>query len=479
MDIIKFVTIIAGKRNKTLVDDMALYWFLNEASGSRRNAVSQTNTLLDTGTAGTVNGHALFVLADSDYITIADNEDISLGTDSSFMWTINIKPAAVNVFQWIMGKSDGSNPGHDYVLYLTDDGKLNFRVGNSTTFQTVTTTGALVAGESHQVVFGHDAVNDLLSIKIDSGAIKTASWTGGTRNGTNNLSFGRHGAVNSNYYGGEIWNAGFWKNRFLTAAEQASIIGISYPFGVSNLNLPSALPNTVPNQHSWFDFSDLNYAFTDAAKTTKVASDADPIRAVSDKFAVSAGLLAASDAVRPLWKTNIQNSLACGLWNGTDSNMDETKWVAGDFTAFYVVKNLDVTYGSHVATPDNYLVITGTSYDADPRFVVHPVGGLDSAAVSLINGGEWNVLEIVRSGSSYQLFCNGIAGTLTTSTNEFLPDAVGEDNIAGTDWWAEMYLGERVRYSAALDARTRASIRYYLANKWAITPMYYQPYGLI
>ena len=64
----------------SLVDNLVAYWLLNESSGSRRSSVSQENTLLDTGTAGSLNGHALFVLADSDYITIADNAAISLGS---------------------------------------------------------------------------------------------------------------------------------------------------------------------------------------------------------------------------------------------------------------------------------------------------------------------------------------------------------------------------------------------------------------
>jgi hypothetical protein len=236
-------------------------------------------------------------------------------------------------------------------------------------------------------------------------------------------------------------------------------------------------PTGAANQYSWHDFSDASTLYQDSAKTVPVVADADPIRVAVSKFALADDLIAPDDPARPLYQTNAQNTLPAAEWDGLDSQLDHAVWPNGDFTLFYAIKNDDVAKGSHFTEGGYYGVITGSGYDANPRVAIH-FPDLHNVGASLVYPDGWNIVEITRSGNTWQAIINGFPGTPGTYDTTFASDTIGPVSSVIPDpaWWMDGMIGERVRYSAALDTQTRAQIRKWLAEKWGIRSMRYFPY---
>lgn len=463
-----------------LISNLSAWWFFGESGGTRRNSYQDAVHAVDSSSVGALGGRADFVAASSDHLTVPDAAGIALGTDTAFTWTINFNADILNTgFLLAKNSSGASNNTYEYAIFLAASGNISLRVGNGSTFATVTTTGAnLQTGTDYQVIAGHDPAANIISIRIGSGTLFTAAWTGGTRDGSDDLAFGRAGEFNGQYYDGRLWNAGFWLGRYLTNAEQLVLVNNPYPFGIATYEFAAVDPDDVDDGYSWHDFSDAAALYTNTAKTIAVASNNDPIRVAANKFAGTVDLTAPNDTVRPLWRTNQQNGLAVGEWDGVDTQLDHLAWGDADFTAFWVVKNADMVLGSHIAEGGRYLAMTGTSYDADPRSVMH-FSDNTAIAASLPNPDGWNIIELVRSGGTWSILANGQdLGTVTNAVT-FLPDTIGPNYVSGATfdgWWFEGQLGERIRYSEALDARTRAQIRAGIAAKWGISNVFYQPY---
>jgi hypothetical protein len=471
-----------GGAARSIVDGITAAWFLNEDSGARYDS-NGVNHLTDPASTGTANGHAVFVAASKNYLTMDSNAAITLGTDVSFTITLKCKPAAVSGLYFVFGKGDQTAYGYEYSIYI-QAGQAKLKVnGSGTTAVTVTdAVHTMSIGGTYQITAGYNSATQKVSIKVDNNAPVEADWTTGTKSINNKLSIGRHGNVDGSYYGGEVWDVVFWRDRYLTAAEQSLIFGLSYPFGYAPYLVSAAQPTDLSNQYAWHDFSDVTHLFTDAAKTTPVAADADPISVASNKFTGTHDLTADSDAVRPVYKTGIQNSLGAGLWNGTDSNLVIPEWPDADYSVFIVARNSDAANGSDLlfqGALTRYLVVTGASYDAtSPRAVLH-TGTNGATAVNAVSrnfAALTNcIVEIRKSGTTYTCWINGDYATATQAGPSVFTD-IGKESVAGL--WLDGYVMEMVKYSSALSNTDHARIRAGLAAKWAVTPVYYNPFVL-
>lgn len=468
-----------GGTAPTLFDNLAGYWPLDEADGTRYNTSRDADHAADGSSVAGVGGKAVFVAASTDYLSIADSVALSLGSDTAFTLAIRFTPlVTVAGTQAIVAyNTDDNNNTFAFWLYRTGS-EIRLRVGNGTTFTSVTTSGlGLTIGQEYQIVAGYDKVTQRLSVKVDAGTTIFAAWTGGTINSAGTIQFGRL-ATAVFYLDGRLRDFHYWNGRYLTTAEQTSILNNPYPFGDTTYGISTLAPNLASGGYAWHDFSDASQQFTDAGKTTPVVSDADPIRVITSKVG-SHDWVAPSAGVRPLYKTNVQNSLAVGRWNGSDSqlNMDEA-WPDTDYTAFLVVKNNDVTVGSHVVSDNLYLALTSAGYSGTPRVALHFNNSptFSSMTSNLINVDGWTIIEIVRSGNNWSLLNNGQnLATLTVAAN-FSVGHVGPWVNTDSTWWADMDLADSYRASVAHDARTRAQIRAYFAAKWAVTHVRINPY---
>lgn len=76
-------------------------------------------------------------------------------------------------------------------------------------------------------------------------------------------------------------------------------------------------PASISGCYLWLDFSDSNTLFTDAG-STNVSSDGDAIYQANDKSGSGNHAIQSTAANRPLYKTNIQNSLSASLFDGSN-----------------------------------------------------------------------------------------------------------------------------------------------------------------
>jgi hypothetical protein len=412
----------------------------------------------------------------SDRPTVTRNSDsaaLSLGADTAFTLSFMVKPSNITGTTWILSKHIGpinyANAFFEYTVYQTN-GAVSFRVGNGTTFQTVTAAAAISNGVTARITVGHDPVGNVLSIKVNNGAIGTAVWSGGTLAGDGPLNVGRIGS--GSYFSGEIWNLLFYNGTYLDSTAQSALYTSPPVFPTAAFYGDSGLdPDdvNVSYRYSRHDFSDTARLWQNAGKTTPVASNDDPIHVIEDAWN-DHDWTAASDAARPLWKSAAQNSLGVGDWDGATSQLDfDETWPVGDFVAFVVVKNDDTSFGSHVLSPGDYLALTGTGYDADPRAVLHFDNG-SAFKATLLNPTGWNIIEIIRSGNDFTIRANGQNIAQATNASGFLPNKIGANHPSSTaDWWVDGQVAEAPRFSNVLDLLTISRLRFYLRDKWGVT----------
>ncbi len=200
------------------------YWKLEEPSGTRMDSLG-SNHLTDNNTVTQAAGKqayaAQFTAANSEYLSIADNTDLSVG---------NID---FTVAFWVYLDDIGST--HDFInryniagqrsydIYFTTGAGFNFAVSdngvsNPTVLVTAATFGAPAAGVWYCVICWHDAANNIVGISVN-GIQDTAAHTTGAFDGTSEFQIG---GINGSGapHNGRIDEVGFWKV-VLSAQERA------------------------------------------------------------------------------------------------------------------------------------------------------------------------------------------------------------------------------------------------------------------
>lgn len=199
-----------------LADNLISYWSLEEASGTRADAHG-TNDLTDNntvaGATGKVGTAADFEADNSEYLSRADNADLSTGD-------IDYTVAA-----WVYLESKGASRSfvskeNEFALWY-DSG------GDSLAFSTVNAGGSSAQAQTggspstatwYYVVGVHDSVNNLTKISVNGGAFATQSFSAGSSDTGNPFYVGRFDFFGAKYMDGLIDEVGFWK-RCLTADE--------------------------------------------------------------------------------------------------------------------------------------------------------------------------------------------------------------------------------------------------------------------
>jgi len=221
-----------------LKTSMISWWTMNEASTGvgavTRNDSHGTNHLTDVNTtasaAGKISNAADFEKDNSERLTVADNDSLSMG-DIDFTicaWVKFEAPAqANNSWGTILAKWDFSTNNREYALAWerADASSINhIRLevssnGTAITGLSASTLGLPATGTWYFVVMWHDAAANTLNIQVNDGAVDSVAYTSGVHSGNSTLFFGSLNATAGYYLDGLGDEAALWK-RTLTAAER-------------------------------------------------------------------------------------------------------------------------------------------------------------------------------------------------------------------------------------------------------------------
>lgn len=219
-----------------LTADLVAYWPLSEASGTRADVVGNNN-LTDnatvTGAVGKLGNASQFTAANSEYLSIADNSDLSMG-DIDFTIAGWIYLDTLGADRGVISKW-ATAPNSEYLVQVLASNQLRFQVSNNGTAATgITNTSVTLAATTwYFFVAWHDSVANTVNLQVNNGTIASTAHTTGVFNGASEL---RIGSVQSagQYWNGRIDDTGLWKGRVLTAAQRTNLYnggaGLAYPF---------------------------------------------------------------------------------------------------------------------------------------------------------------------------------------------------------------------------------------------------------
>lgn len=201
-----------------LVDGLISFWELEEALGSRVDAVvASANDLSDnnvvTSVTGIVGNAAHFLRAASQFLNKASNASLVTG-DIDFSFVIWVNQDSLSGSMALLTKGNGTV--YEYQLYMSSSiGKYRWYVEGPTTF--IDLIGDTITSGWQMIVVWHDSVNNIVGISLNNGTPLTSSYSDGARSTAHNFVMGADNAGVIPFDGG-IDQVGFWK-KVLDAGE--------------------------------------------------------------------------------------------------------------------------------------------------------------------------------------------------------------------------------------------------------------------
>lgn len=230
----------------TLTGQLVSFWKLDEASGTRDDAHS-TNNLTDNNTVTSAQGvrgdAAHFVIANSEFLSVADNA--TLDFVSAFSLSVWIKQTALVADQVIAAKWTYQTQG-SWVLQADNANSDELQLiiatslGDSGTTLARTSDANLVAGTWYHLVMIYDGSQtgnaNRLKFYVNN-VQKTLTFAGtipaSLQNSTADFNLGKFGGSLTRYFGGDMDLAGLW-SRALAETEVRALYnigaGLNYPF---------------------------------------------------------------------------------------------------------------------------------------------------------------------------------------------------------------------------------------------------------
>lgn len=220
-----------------LTDNLVAFWELEEASGTRVDATGRGNDLTDNNTVlqgtGKVGNCADFELSNSEYLSRADNADLSVG-DIDFTIAAWVKLESLVADAAIVAKG-GVNDLSYGLDVNSGTTKFRFRVSSAAGFTNLTGVDATTFGVVSEtvwyfVVAWHDATANTINIQVNDGTVDSTSYSAGSYDGSAEFRIGAFDFYGA-YWDGLIDQVGLWK-RTLTSGERTSLYnggsGLSY-----------------------------------------------------------------------------------------------------------------------------------------------------------------------------------------------------------------------------------------------------------
>jgi hypothetical protein len=234
-----------------LTDNLISCWELDETSDTRYDAHGD-NDLTDTNAVGYAAGNlgnaADFVPVNNQYLSRADNAELSLGADTAFTIAAWFKSdVGTGSGKVICGKGAGYvTTTTEYLLWDSNASyTYQFAISNGSSTAVATIASFPESGGWHYIIGWHDPSDgaDKIYVQFDNATPVEAAWSGGTVNdgsGAFGIGYATDGAV----WDGLIDQTAFWK-RVLTPQERSDLYnssnGLAYSSWapVGSLYLPS------------------------------------------------------------------------------------------------------------------------------------------------------------------------------------------------------------------------------------------------
>ena len=223
-----------------LIDNLVSYYKLDEASGNRLDAHG-SNTLTDNNTvgqdaSGKINAAALFVTANSEYFSAADNTifDVTTGDFSVSFWYKGTDPAtSATLFS---KRVTASGQGFYAILNASDQVYFNPADESGTDYNEYRGSTDVADGTYKHIVITWDGTGNDAKIYVngtDETVVVTDDPDGlGSLTNTSIFLIGAENAPGQ-YIAGSIDEWGFW-TKVLSAAEVTELYnagaGLAYPF---------------------------------------------------------------------------------------------------------------------------------------------------------------------------------------------------------------------------------------------------------
>lgn len=215
----------------TLTDGLIAYWKLEEAGGARDDQkgphdLADVNTVTQAG--GKKSQAAKFTRANAEYLSIADNADLSTGDiDFTIAAWVYLDSAADDSVLGVLAKDDSTTNREYHLALLKVSGTnsfVRFRVfANASTSGFVNSSvNPLATGTWYLLVAWHDSVNNTVNIQINNGTVDSTSYSSGGNDSITRFDIGLSHQDGSSFWNGRIDETGFWK-RVLTAQERADL----------------------------------------------------------------------------------------------------------------------------------------------------------------------------------------------------------------------------------------------------------------
>lgn len=239
-----------------LTDNLISFWELEEASGTRVDAVVGTgNDLADNVGVGQQTGKvgncAAFGGVNGEFLSHASNASLVAG-DIDFTIAAWVYFDDLTVSRAIVGKwAAGGGFQYEYFLTYTGGGTTRLRLYAVVQTDTVIAVSADTLGVPstatwYYVVAWHNSVANTLNIQVNNGVVDSNATGGPLQTGTAPLQFGIDDGFD--LMAGRIDQVGFWK-RILTADERTALYnggaGLSYAAMASAADLAPSVADAA------------------------------------------------------------------------------------------------------------------------------------------------------------------------------------------------------------------------------------------
>ena len=180
------------------------HWTLDESSGTRADSVGSSN-LTDINTVDVTTGifgnAASFTSANSEYLSVADNPDLS-GADADLVVRCWFKITGGSGTRVIAGKWGSNTTSREYVLYVNASLVPIFVVSGAAAASA--TWGSALALDTWYLCHGwHDGVTNVVGISINSATAVTASHASGIKDTSTPFEIGRPD-TSTKYHSGAV-----------------------------------------------------------------------------------------------------------------------------------------------------------------------------------------------------------------------------------------------------------------------------------